>query len=117
MDQKSNGFRRPHSTPGERAQWAARFQRSGLSQKAFAQRHDLNVFTLRKWLEGQPPSPRRTARLRRKILVAPLREISLGQMLGSSWVAEVSLSSGTTIRLGAQAAPELAQTLLRALPC
>lgn len=112
MEQNLKGFRRPHSTPAERARWVARFQRSGLSQAAFAQAHDLNGFTLRKWLEE--PAPR--DRSRRKISSA-LREVSLGPMLGPKWAAEIILPSGATVRLSAEAAPWLAQTLLRALSC
>jgi hypothetical protein len=119
MDQNSNGIRRPNSTLAERARWAARFRRSGLSQSAFAKRHDLNLFTLRKWLEGQRPAPslKKKTFPRRKIPALALREISLGSVLGAKWAAEIILPSGVTVRLGAEAAPWLAQTLLRSLPC
>ena len=97
----SSRRRRPNSSPAQRAQWLARFEQSGLSQQAFAQEHGINLFTFRKWVEGQrrpaqpvrPPAP-------------PLREVSLGQVLGQPpWLAEVQRPDGLIVRLGAPALP------------
>lgn len=119
MDQKAKGLRRPNSTLAERARWVRRFEHSGLSQPAFAKRHGINLFTLRKWLEGQRPAPslKKKTFPRRKIPAPGLREVSLGSVLGAKWAAEIILPSGVTVRLSAEAAPWLAQTLLRSLPC
>src|SRR5260370_35985737 len=42
--------RRPRSTPEQRADWVRRYERSGLSQREFAERHHLGLFNLRRWI-------------------------------------------------------------------
>lgn len=105
--------RRPHRSPVQRARWVARFLQSGLSQRAFALQHGLNVFTLRKWIDSLPGHPLR----RRSAAAPPLRELPLGSLLASAtpaWAAELALPTGAHLRLSAQLPPALLPALLRA---
>lgn len=105
----SGRWQRHRTTPQERAEWVRRFERSGLTRREFAARHGLGSSTLDRWraqssqaLASTPP---------------PLREVSLGQVLGpAQWVAEVQRSDGWTVRVRAAALP-LVAALLTTRPC
>jgi len=119
MNQNSSPTpRRPHSSPAQRARWVARFQRSGLSQRAFAQQQGLNLFTLRQWIHSRSSrhQARRAASSPRS--APPLRELPLSSWLGAAaaptWAAELSSPAGAALRLSAQLPPALLPALLRA---
>jgi transposase-like protein len=85
-----------------------RFEQSGVSQEAFARRHQIGLSTLSKWVKeartGSVPSE-----------PVSLREVNFGQMLGSpAWVAELSRKDGTVVRLTANVRGDMIERLLRA---
>src|SRR5271166_541745 len=105
--------RRPHSTPEQRGKWVHRYERSGLSQRDFAERHRLGLSTLRKWIaQGER-------------LAAPAwkdktvwRELKLDGMPGTArWAAEVVRPDGFVVRLAHDTPASLLEELLRARPC
>jgi hypothetical protein len=84
----SQGRRRPRSSPKERASWVRRYERAGLSQREFADRHHLGLFALRNWIAGVTP-----------------------------WAAEVVRPDGWTVRLAHNAPANLVEELLRKRSC
>lgn len=105
--------RRPRSTPEQRAQWVGRYERSGLSQREFAQRHGLGIFTLRNWIAQRAKGAASRADAR------PLwRELKLEGLAGApGWAAEVVKPEGWTVRVAHDAPKALVAELLRAGPC
>ena len=100
-------WRRRRVSADERAQWVRRFQISGLTRREFVQRHGMGLSTLDRWLAANPAAPAH----------APLREVTLGNLLSASpWIAEVQRPDGLVVRLGPSALP-LLQSLLAARPC
>jgi hypothetical protein len=85
--------RRSRTTPIERAQWVRRFQRSGLTQRAFAQEHRLGLSTLQQWIVRQHQAVGSNG-------WAKLREVSLETVLGAHpWAAEIVLPDTTLVRV------------------
>ena len=105
--------RRPRSTPEQRAQWVSRYQRSGLSQREFAERHELGLYSLRKWIvqNGVEAS---SASAARPVWQEQKLPASLGAM---RWAAEVVRPDGLTVRLAHDAPAALLAELLRARSC
>lgn len=104
-------------TPAERAGLVSRYQRSGLTQRAFVQQHGLSLATLTKWLrqgrqdQGQAPTRKVSPRF---------QPVDLSQMIGApGWAAEVALPDGSTLRLSTHASTALVEGLLQTLrrPC
>ena len=105
--------RRPRTTPGERADWVRRYQRCGLSQREFAERHDLGLYSLRKWIVQNGVEAGAAAAAR------PVwQELKLPASLGTMrWAAEVVRPDGLTVRLAHDAPAALLAELLRARSC
>jgi transposase-like protein len=112
-DSYSSVRRRAHSTPEERARWVHRYERSGLLQREFAERHGLGLSTLRKWitqagnqvLSGGKGKP-------------VWQELKLDGVLGAPrWVAEVVRPDGFVVRVGQDTPSALLEELLHARPC
>ena len=105
--------RRPHSTPEQRAKWVRRYERTGLSQREFAERHGLGLFTLRKWIfqDGNQVLPGRRGK--------PVwEELKLDGVSGASrWAAEVVRPDGFVVRVAQDTPSALLAELLRARPC
>src|SRR5208283_2758383 len=94
-DSFSSLRRRPYSTPEERARWVRRYNRSGLSQRAFAERHGLGLFTLRKWIT-QDGKKAFTDRRGKPVW----QELKLDGLPGAArWAAEVVRPDGIVVRV------------------
>ena len=105
--------RRPRSTPEERAKWVRRYERSDLSQREFAERHGLGVFTLRRWIAqaASQASPTRNGK--------PVwQELTLGGLPGANrWAAEVVRPDGLVVRVAYDTPMALLEALLRGRSC
>jgi len=105
--------RRPRSTPGQRASWVRRYERSGLSQREFAERHHLGLFNLRKWI-AQNAAGTSSASDAQPVW----RELKLDGLPGATrWAAEVVRPDGLVVRVADDAPVALLEELLRARPC
>jgi hypothetical protein len=105
--------RRPRSTPEQRANWVRRYERSGLSQREFAERHELGLFSLRKWIvqNGVEASSSAAAR-------PEWQELKLAGLPGETrWAAEVVRPDGLVVRVAQDTPAALLAELLRARPC
>jgi transposase-like protein len=109
----SQGRRRPRSTPKERARWVRRYEHSDLSQREFAERHHLGLFTLRRWIAQNSTGSGRGAPAQ-----AVWKELKVGRLAGvTHWAAEVVRSDGWTVRLAHDAPAALVEELLRVRSC
>lgn len=118
MKHSDSDFRsRRRRTPQQRAELLTQYRRSGSSQRDFVQSHGLGLSTLTKWLreerltELKPPERNDSV---------PFQEVNLRpQFSPTGWAAEVALTDGAVLRLGAQASVAWAAELLHALrrPC
>ena len=102
------------TTRVQRAQVVERFHQSGLTRSAFARRHGLSAWKLRRWLAeangGSKPGSPTMMFGELKLAPAPLPE-------AVGWAVEVVGANGVTIRLRqALTVRELAR-LLRARGC
>ena len=105
--------RRPHSTPEQRTKWVRRYERSGLSQREFAERHNLGLFTLRNWIAQNAVQARRGTNGR-----AVWQELKLEGLPGATrWAAEVVRPDGLVVRVAHDTPVALLEELLRARPC
>ena len=99
----------------EREQWIRRYRASGQSAKEFAQRHGLKLNQLRYWVY-QPPKPP----VAQPILPA-FHEVRLpaAGLRAGSWVAEIGLPNGTTVRVARETDVAWASALIDSLrrPC
>ena len=88
--------RQRRSTPEERAEWVSRYRSSGLSQRRFAQEHNLALSTLRQWLyhNKRKRSPRFAPPTFHEISVAPLLAAD-----STAWAVELVSPKGVTLRL------------------
>jgi hypothetical protein len=85
--------RRLRTTSSERAVWIERYERSGLTQRAFADRHRLGLSTLQKWLAQARSSPTSAPTM-------PWQELKLPTVAGASrWAAELVRPDGLTLRV------------------
>jgi len=87
-------------TREEIGDWLSRYRASGLGLRAFAAQHGLAKTRLHYWVYD-----RRFSKLAPAPLPAPrFQEVKLADGLAqSNWAAEVSLSSGVTLRFSAAA--------------
>jgi transposase-like protein len=112
-DSFSTARRRPHSTPEQRAQWVRRYERSGLSQREFAERHHLGLSTLQKWIaqDGRQDWSGWSGK--------PVwQELKLdGVPSATRWAAEVVRPDGFVVRVAHDTPSALLEELLRARPC
>ena len=99
----------------ERARWVKEFRESGLGLRQFAQRHGLKPGQLHYWVYqlSKPPETR-----------APLpafHEVQLPSavLTARSWVAEIGLPNGTTVRVARETDVAWAIALIDSLrrPC
>jgi hypothetical protein len=105
--------RRPRSTPEQRAKWVRRYERSGLSQREFAERQGLGLFTLRNWIAQDS---RQTVSGRKGKPV--WQELKLDGLAGATrWAAEVVKPDGLIVRVAPDAPAALLEELLRVRPC
>ncbi len=113
MNQIIAGTRRPRATSAERARWVRRYDRSGLTQREFAIRHQLGLSTLQKWVahcrtqadSGSAAQPL-WQELKLPAALAPAR-----------WAVELVRPDGLTCRVAHDAPAELVAGLLRLPPC
>jgi transposase-like protein len=103
--------RRRYSTLAERREMVALFEKSGLTQAAFAAEHHLTLSTLTRWVResqtwpaAEEPSGDGTG----------FQFHSLAFPAAAAWTAEVQLANGATVRLHANTPPELAASILHA---
>ena len=90
-----------------------RYERSGLSQREFAARHGLGLFTLRNWIAQEA---RQTLSGRKAKPV--WQELKLDGLAGATrWAAEVVRPDGLVVRVAHDAPAALLEELLRARPC
>jgi hypothetical protein len=105
--------RRPRSTPEQRADWVRRYERSGLSQREFAERHHLGLFNLRRWI-AQNAVPARAGKDARAVW----QEVKLDALPGARrWAAEVVRPDGLVVRVAQDTPVALLEELLRVSPC
>ena len=105
--------RRPHSTPEQRAKWVRRYERSGMSQREFAERHNLGLFTLRKWIAQNAVQTSGGTDAREV-----WQELKLEGLPGATrWAAEVVRPDGLVVRVAHDTPVALLEELLRARPC
>jgi transposase-like protein len=100
----SIGKARWRSSAAQRAQWVERFKQSGLTQRAFAQRHRLGLSTLVRWLAQARAGSTKSVFAEVKLPGGP-----------HVWAAEMVQSDGRVLRLAHDAPIPLIQHLLR--PC
>ena len=75
-----------HRTAAERAQWIERYQRSGQSQRTFAETQGLKLSQLRYWIYNPSPKAADVATTPR------LQEVHLNSWPGPhAWSAEITL--------------------------
>jgi transposase-like protein len=109
----SQGRRRPRSSPKERASWVRRYERAGLSQREFADRHHLGLFALRNWIAQSRNGLRSQGQAQ-----AVWKELKLEGLPGvTPWAAEVVRPDGWTVRLAHNAPANLVEELLRKRSC
>ena len=112
-DSYASERRRPRSTPEQRANWVRRYERSGLSQRAFAERHHLGLFSLRKWIVQNAVPVRGDTDAR-----AVWQELKLDALPGvTRWAAEVVRPDGLVVRVAHDTPVALLEELLRARSC
>ncbi len=109
-----NGKPRKTLIRAQRQRLLGAYHRSGLTQKAFAQRHGIGYSTLTQWLRQQrtqrPPEVNTPA--------LGLTEVKVdGLMSPSSWTIEVIHPQGWIVRVPASLPSTTVGQLLRELPC
>jgi hypothetical protein len=88
----------------ERSRLVSLFRKSGLTQVEFARQNGIKIHTLHQWLY------RSAAKRRPKITFCEVAVPSIS--VPGGWVAEVVLDSGMTLRVDADAKPELISFLI-----
>jgi transposase-like protein len=94
-------------TPQQRQRLLARFHRSQLTQRDFAVRHGIGMFTLSKWLRCE---------IKRGAPSVKFQEVTLPHT-PLRYSVEVVCPKGRTVRLQNSSDVELLPQLLQALPC
>ena len=107
------GRRRCRSTVQERAQWVRQYVQSGLSQREFAERHQLGLSTLQKWIAQHPvlaasgaEDPGHWQELKLPVGLGPIR-----------WAAELVRPDGWIVRVAPEASPAWVAEVLRSSAC
>ena len=110
--------RRRRTPAAEQIRWVQAWERSDLTQEAFAQAHDLKVGTLRNWVRHY--DQRSTAEPDR----VELQEIQLDQVLARAqptasvgWELEIRLPSGLAIAVAPGTSASRLRELLEAVRC
>ena len=104
---------RRRSTPEQRANVVRRYERLGLSQREFAERHHLGLSTLRKWI-AQAAGPALSGRNGKPVW----QELKLDGLAGATrWAAEVVRPDGLVVRVARDTPVALLEELLRARSC
>lgn len=88
-----------------------RFWKSGLTQADFAAEHSLTLSTLTRWLRDDREPDTKDKPNRNGVAV---QFHSVAFPVAAAWTAEVQMPNGATIRLHANATPQLAAAILRA---
>ena len=113
MNQIIAGTRRPRATSTERARWVRRYDRSGLTQREFAVRHQLGLSTLQKWVAHC-----RTQADSGSVAQPLWQEFKLPAAPGAArWAVELVRPDGLILRVADDAPVELIAGLLRVPPC
>jgi transposase-like protein len=102
---------------GDRGRLIEVYERSGLTQRAFVEKHGLSLATLTNWLREHR---QRVDEGSTREAVPGFHSVDLSRMIGGpSWAAEVVFADGTTLRLSSEAKLSLLQALLSTLrrPC
>jgi len=105
--------RRPRASEQEKAQWAERYYRSGLTQKQFAQQQSLADSTLQRWV-AQNPRPGQAVAIQRAAGLRPaFAELKLPvSPIPSAWAAELCRPNGVVLRVAADLPAALLAQLL-----
>jgi hypothetical protein len=98
MESKSRAHEQGRSsrrryTPKQISEYLAAQRRSGLTIAAFCQQQGFHPSVFYGWKRRQGDPAR---------VVSTFREVSLPALMGSTWVAEIAMSSGSVLRLSAQ---------------
>src|SRR5271157_6475504 len=107
MNYSKSGSGRRRWTSKERQRLLARFHKSQLTQRDFANRHGVGLSTLSKWLrvESEATSP-----------PIKFQEVTLPNM-PPRYAVEVVSPQGWTVRLQTSSEIETLSQVLQALPC
>ena|ERR1019366_3851428 len=107
MNYSKSGSGRRRWTSKQRQRLLARFHKSQLTQRDFANRHGVGLSTLSKWLrvESETPSP-----------PVKFQEVTLPNM-PLRYAVEVVSPQGWTVRLQNGSDVQQLPALLQALPC
>jgi transposase-like protein len=93
--------RRRRFSPSQIQRFVADFERSGLSASAFARQRGLCYSAFCRWRK-RPRPPR-------------FQPLALGTLFAPTWMAEIALPNGVSLRVNAQASPVWANEMLRML--
>lgn len=110
MEHETKPIKMKRTTPAERAGVLEQFRQSGLSRKDFAQNHQIELYTLHRWLararkESAPSQPQ-------------FREIPfLSPFPSASWALEIISPAGVTVRFRERPALEELPGILRGMAC
>lgn len=97
----------------QRADLIAQYHRSGLTQAAFAQKHQFSLATLTKWLRQHRQNKIQSPA---KQTTPAFQPFDLSRLLpGANWAAEIVLPEGATVRLSAHASAAFSDHLLQTL--
>ena len=94
MNEKLFAVRRRHDAE-ERKEIIAEYERSGLTQAKFVERHQISVATLSNWLRAHREDGKQSAD--KAVAFAPV-DMS-GVLGGPVWAAEVVMPGGALLRL------------------
>jgi hypothetical protein len=87
--------RKAPTTAVQREAWISQYQRSGLSARAFAQTHRLNLTTFYGWLKKARPSTSD----RRPVVFQELPPLGALRPADHPWAMEIETAAGLRIRL------------------
>ena len=110
----SGTHRRRRTASAERADWAQRYERSGLTQREFAARHQLGLSTLQKWVAQCRAAATPSGEAQQPLW----QELKLpASTTPARWAAELVRPDGLTLRVAHDAPAELVAGLLHVPPC
>lgn len=95
---------------------AARFERSGLTQRAFCEQADLPISTLQWWLgKARREAARGTPVTFTEVTLPEVARCDRG--VGPAWAVEIITRTGVTVRLRDPLPPPALRVLLRDARC
>lgn len=94
-------------TPAEKAEWARRFERSGLSLREFSAQYGLRLASLRNWRVKYAEGI--CAQLEADFLEVPVS----AALRTPGWSVELALGNGKVLRLNGEVPERLVEQLLR----